>query len=1455
MRNQISPILVAACVTVLGVAALVPRPSGEGTPGAERRPAAAEAGPAAVRQGEDSAEPAGEQPGTDFVQPLEEFVGKSIPYAAGKNYRIPDEYHVESLIAIVHDPFDSSSGYRFDTIVNAIQRALEREHFILDRFWFPWRPRGDGAPAADTWQLTADLPPPPETGRSPGTPRAALRIQKTSDVSASRQGQQPGVLLFRKGPGKEEKTELLMVFLVGDTATKGLNKKALATSLQFIADARLVTPGNPVRILGPGFSGSQTALAVSLRDWARSREGKNVRGLRRFRIVSGAATAFDPTKFESDCRPAEVSFRATIIPEAVVMRELLQYVWRPKARVALLRETNTGFGQASAAPTWAPGKDGARPPILEIPFPLHISRVRTAYGKDRPGKSSGLPSLPSFVARLHIPVEKGPEPHDTEPTLAPEMTVAYSERVLGMILSTIARERVQYVAILATDVKDMIFLAKVIRENAPDVQLLFAQSDVLLSHPDYSAYLRGALVASTYPLYTGNQRWSNPFQGEEWRCLFPGHVEQGYYNATIALLEGQAEKDPGEYLFSQQLLEYGPPFDARAGEEVRPPVWISILGQDGPHPVAIADPRRKFKEAENNARQARTAAEQDRAEKARQEAEDNLSAYTQYVLPAVNWPPPGGHFQFRHTRLWVWALVIAMALLGALVGLYGYGWLAGPRDGDTRSGGTFVELWQERDGQFRRRQQLYSIACFVPWAAFWGYVTAISLIPYFARLWSRPGLDIELYYFVIPVLALLTLAGLVLATAAAVVRGLAAPPTEAEAGVSGVQRYSVLAILGALALWVVGRHVYYAAWGLDRPTSIFALPESALFFFERSTNLADGVSPVLPAFCLALALFWWGLTNLRRLNRLEKALAAGAGAALGGPPADPGHMRERLLGKAREIWRIAGGPDASDPSPPRPLVGPWLASAFCRLHSRALLWWVTRLQLPNPPGRAPGADPDPAVPSVPAEQPDAAGQLHTLASEVGAIVRSPESLGPFPSRPRALLAGLVAAFCRLHSGALVWWATRLRRANPPRQAPAADPDPAAQSGTRKRLVAEAEKVWEIVRSPHALRPFRPRLLVVWIGLAFAFCRLHSGFIPTVEGTLFDGAVQFGFAAVTALLVFTFLHTLELWHRLRRLLQLVAQLPLLQAFDRMPARVPSLFGPYLSSSSSDRESHLAVGLQQLRALAEQYVGARPSLGQIVGGAGRLAALDLALGYDEKEFRQQMEDHWDKAGPAERERPHYRQEAEATVARERARHFLREGQPFQDLCRQAGRACVDAIDGTHPTLSVGEAFGPARAAAEGEGTPVPAGEKDPTADNPLPRWFRLAEDYLAIETVNWLSHFFAQLRNLVTFLVVGSILLVLAVILYPFQPERLLLFFVAGLALVFALGILRVFFQIERDEVISRILKTTPNRITLNPVFLSHVGTYVVPLLGVLAASSMDASNLLHTLLDPLYQALK
>ena len=69
-------------------------------------------------------------------------------------------------------------------------------------------------------------------------------------------------------------------------------------------------------------------------------------------------------------------------------------------------------------------------------------------------------------------------------------------------------------------------------------------------------------------------------------------------------------------------------------------------------------------------------------------------------------------------------------------------------------------------------------------------------------------------------------------------------------------------------------------------------------------------------------------------------------------------------------------------------------------------------------------------------------------------------------------------------------------------------------------------------------------------------------------------------------------------------------------------------------------------------------------------------------------------------------------------------------------------------------------------------------------------------------------------------------------------------------VLVVTILAVVIGFNRDELISRISNTTPNRLKLDQGLVGGIMTYILPLLGVLAALSFETSDTLRSLLDPL-----
>jgi hypothetical protein len=139
--------------------------------------------------------------------------------------------------------------------------------------------------------------------------------------------------------------------------------------------------------------------------------------------------------------------------------------------------------------------------------------------------------------------------------------------------------------------------------------------------------------------------------------------------------------------------------------------------------------------------------------------------------------------------------------------------------------------------------------------------------------------------------------------------------------------------------------------------------------------------------------------------------------------------------------------------------------------------------------------------------------------------------------------------------------------------------------------------------------------------------------------------------------------------------------------------------------------------------------------------------------------------------------------------------------------------------------------------------------------LRRWLRLAEDFVAGQTVLYITRFFVHLRNLVKFLLIASLGLLIAVNAYTMQPHRLLLMICTLVAATVA-GVILVFFvQMDRDELVSRITRTIPNRLSLDRSFGANVLTYVVPLIGVLVAQIPDVRDLIGPWLDPILRVLK
>jgi hypothetical protein len=547
---------------------------------------------------------------------------------------------LDFLIYLVADPLEAQANYRFDQQIDVLHKALAVERFVPDRFYLPWT-RGDK--------------------------------QRTHT-------REPGVILFRRnGPSQSTKqkvtntedaafgyTDLVLVFLVGETATTGIHTEAFERAVEHQQWLRKLYPGNSgISVCGPSFSGSADSLARTigrLKEKAKQNAvqqqteqaaGNESQGLE-FNVITGQAISIHRKRFRTLSKNTEIF--ATVLHGNILKEALIQHVtqrnsrWN-RERIAWLTETGTGYGAAISFlsrdheqrsqrnhDSRNPGSDQIGhtepsengPEVIEFPFPANIAQVRAAYEESlrRDSKNKAKESLGGLPLRLTIPFKAGDGSTEMVPSHTPDVSTPTAEIILGQILTTIRNQGIMYVGISATDPRDPLFIAAMIKDQCPNVQIMLVTSDVLHVHPEYTRIMHGALVASTYPLYPEALTWCFPYgehtkpqslQGEvktqtpgpQMRILASSRntvlsSQNGYgtYNALV-LLRGmqtkryQAEQgksvvrllpepsgtsgDMRRNYFGLPLC-YGTPFQ-QGESDFRPSVWVSRIGNSSFHPI------------------------------------------------------------------------------------------------------------------------------------------------------------------------------------------------------------------------------------------------------------------------------------------------------------------------------------------------------------------------------------------------------------------------------------------------------------------------------------------------------------------------------------------------------------------------------------------------------------------------------------------------------------------------------------------------------------------------------------------------------------------------------------------------------------------------------------------------------------------------------------------------------
>jgi hypothetical protein len=420
-------------------------------------------------------------------------------------------------------------------------------------------------------------------------------------------------------------------------------------------------------------------------------------------------------------------------------------------------------------------------------------------------------------------------------------------------------------------------------------------------------------------------------------------------------------------------------------------------------------------------------------------------------------------------------------------------------------------------------------------------------------------------------------------------------------------------------------------------------------------------------------------------------------------------------------------------------------------------------------------------------------------------------------RATDLTSGLspLTPFFFMSMGFAAWAYFQLKRAHqidryevpPPFPAGAGD---AAQDATFARVTELDRTVQEEVRHESlALRHPRASALAVLalLGLGLA---VWMQSLPTVEGWSWDLLFYAGFWSLFALCASVLIRLFHLWRRTKHLLDAIALVPMMRAFPRLPAKVSDTFGKYLFTTKP-RLEHLQLPVHQLRLLAAA-AGREAEPPKELGDLERVAdALDRRL-------QEGLDPSTDKTSARRVERD-LRGKLSAVAAN-----------------------CLTALAPRWKGLPVEEAYGESKK----------DDKSAPPSNVTEPAWVPLAENVVAAQIIVYVGQFFAQLRSLVVAAMVCTSLLLLAATCYPFHPERLLLVCLLGLSATGIAAVIWVLLEMNRDEVVSRILKTTPGKFSLDSGFIGSFLTYVVPAVGILAA---QLSGSFRWLFEPILHVMK
>jgi hypothetical protein len=126
--------------------------------------------------------------------------------------------------------------------------------------------------------------------------------------------------------------------------------------------------------------------------------------------------------------------------------------------------------------------------------------------------------------------------------------------------------------------------------------------------------------------------------------------------------------------------------------------------------------------------------------------------------------------------------------------------------------------------------------------------------------------------------------------------------------------------------------------------------------------------------------------------------------------------------------------------------------------------------------------------------------------------------------------------------------------------------------------------------------------------------------------------------------------------------------------------------------------------------------------------------------------------------------------------------------------------------------------------------------------------LAEEFIAIRYMSLIRAVLANMRYSMTFVSTAFVLTIVAWNSYPFQPRQLVDWLSTGVLLILGIGVIRVFAQMHRDPILSRVTDTKPNELGWD-FYLRIIAFGAIPVITWLAYQFPDVGSAIYKFVQP------